>query len=199
MEYASRGATVTGVDISPDAISWLSNRMPNHEFICADINKLALPKERLDIVNCVTVLQHMPADEQWAALTAVSKCLKIGGYLVMLENTRDYNSTHVFPHTTKQWVGMVEEAGLTFCRAWGSNFEQPLRAIARIRKRLLTRAETGTPPDGPPWPALKRTGVRLVRSMIKDVAVLLSYPVEWICQYLPIARPTHTVMIFEKR
>src|SRR5438874_10867196 len=37
VEYASRGATVTGVDISPDAVSWLSNRMPTHEFICADI------------------------------------------------------------------------------------------------------------------------------------------------------------------
>jgi len=199
VEYASRGATVTGVDISPDAINWLSSRMPSHNFICAAIDKLALPNERFDVVNCVTVLQHMPEEEQRAALIAVGKCLKIGGYLVMLENTKDYSSTHVFPHTSNEWVGMVEEAGLTFCHAWGSNFEQPLRAIARIRKRFLSRAKTGTPPDGAAWPPLTRTGMRLVKSITKDLAALVSFPVEWICQYLPIARPSHTVMIFEKR
>ena len=47
-EYAARGARVTGVDISPEAIDLLTAEMPAHTFLCKNISELAFHDENFD-------------------------------------------------------------------------------------------------------------------------------------------------------
>ena len=131
-EYASRGADVTGVDISPDAIQILAREMPRHRFLCCDIVALQFPGQGFDIVNSVTVLQHLPEENQRVAIDLISKWLKPGGTFVLLENIADFSAPHVFAHRTKEWVGMVEAAGLTPTSIWSSNFEPLFRLASNL-------------------------------------------------------------------
>jgi SAM-dependent methyltransferase len=131
-EYASRGAHVTGVDISPDAIDLLAKEMPEHRFLCADIVALRFPDTSFDIVNSVTVLQHVPEANQRTALSLISQWLKPGGTLVLLDNVVAFGAPHVFPHRTDEWVGMVEAAGLTPTSIWSSNFEPLFRLASNL-------------------------------------------------------------------
>jgi len=197
-EYAARGARVTGVDISPEAISLLADDMPQHHFICQDIAALSFPCESFDVVSSVTVLQHMPQRKQQLALSLASQWVKRGGYLVLFENVLAFDAPHVFPHPTDEWVRMVEAAGLRCRYCWGSNFEVLFRVEARILRQLR-----GNKPSGEAMiPSTGQNGQLSLKSRLKSgaKAVLagLSFPMEWVCQRVPLATPTHSVMIFSK-
>jgi len=197
-EYAARGARVTGVDISPDAISLLAEDMPQHHFICQDIPALSFPGESFDVVSSVTVLQHMPQQKQQLALSLAAQWVKRGGYLVLLENVLGFDAPHVFPHRTDEWVSMVEAAGLRCSHCWGSNFEVLLRVEASILRQL----RGNKPSEGAMIPSTRHNGQLSSKSRLKSgaKAVLagLSFPMEWACQRVPLATPTHSVMIFSK-
>jgi SAM-dependent methyltransferase len=197
-EYARRGAELTGVDISAEAVSLLADEMPKHHFISQDITSLSFPDESFDIVNSVTVLQHMPDWKQRVALTLLSRWLKRGGYVVLLENVLAFDAPHVFPHRANEWIEMVEATGLKCVYRRGCNFE----ILFRIEGRMLRALRRGRLSKGTALPSVSGTGISSFKSRTKSAATsalaLASFPVEWACQWLPLASPTHSVMIFEK-
>ncbi len=197
-EYACRGARVTGVDISPDAIEVLSREMPGHRFLCQDITRLVVPKESFDVVNSVTVLQHLPEEGQRIVLRLVSSCLKHGGYLVLLENIADFGAVNVFAHRTEEWIERVESTGLRPCSHWGSNFEALFRGLHCVAKLAGGKPSAPDSAGGPVAWAETRTLKNRMKSAVKIVVALLSYPIEWCCHKLPVAMPTHSVMVFRK-
>lgn len=198
-DYAARGAMVTGVDISPDAVSLLAAEMPQHRFICQDISALTFPPESFDLVNSVTVLQHLPEPQQQAALTLASQWIKRGGYLVLLENTAAFDAPHVFPHRADEWIRMVESTGLKCRYCWDSNFEVLFKLM-----NLMLRPFRSEKPHGnvrmPSTGRMDRLSLRpRLASGAKAMLAGLSFPVEWICQTVPLARPTHSVIVFSKQ
>ena len=62
--YRSRGATVTGLDITPTSIRRLRERFPDARFLEADVGEVKLD-ERYDIVNAFDVLYHITDDRRW--------------------------------------------------------------------------------------------------------------------------------------
>jgi SAM-dependent methyltransferase len=197
-EYAVRGARVTGVDISPDAISLLAEEMPQHQFICQDIPALSFPWESFDVVSSVTVMQHMPQEKQEFAFSLSAQWIKPGGYLVLLENVMGFDAPHVFPHRTAEWIRMVEATGLKRTACWGSNFEVLFRVEARIMRQLRgnNSSRDGMIPKAP-YNGQSSLESRL-KSGAKAALAGLSFPMEWVCQRVPLATPTHSVMIFRK-
>lgn len=197
-EYSARGATVTGVDISPEAISLLAKELPQHHFLCQDITALSFPSESFDIVNSVTVLQHMPQEKQQFALSHASQWIKASGYLVLLENVVGFDAPHVFPHRTDEWIKMVEATGLKCSYCWGSNYE----VLFRVEASILRLLRGNKPPRDAMIPTAPHDGQISLKSRLKSGAKAalagLSYPVEWACQRVPLAMPTHRVMIFSK-
>lgn len=195
LEYANRGARVTGVDISPDAIRMLAIQMPDHRFICSDLAQLELPAASFDLANSVTVLQHLPGRSQEAAVAAVVRCLRPGGFFVALENTADFEAGHVFPRSARDWIKLVETAGMTKVSSRGCNF-QPLLAWAhRLRSSasVADRREVGER-------NLSNGGAyRIARRVALAGIAAASFPVEWLCDRWAIARPTHEIMVFRKR
>jgi SAM-dependent methyltransferase len=198
-EYAKRGAKVTGADISPEAISLLADEMPQHCFIAGDIAGLGLPDQLFDVVNSVTVLQHMPALKQRLAVDLVSRWVKPGGYVVLLENVLAFDAPHVFPHREDEWIEMVEATGLRCVYRRGTNFE----VLFRVKGRVSHALHGSRPPGQMNVPSVPRTEELSYKRRIKTAALnalaAASFPIEWACQKLPIATPTHSLMIFRKR
>jgi ubiquinone/menaquinone biosynthesis C-methylase UbiE len=195
-EYAARGALVTGVDISPEAIRILADELPQHCFITRDVTKVTLPDARFDLVNSVTVLQHLPERKQRIALNQATRWLKPGGRLVLLENILAFDAPHVFPHPTDEWIKMAEATGLRCTHCWGSNFELLSRMAALVSGLLRgNRPSRGT--DVPPTllpDTPSRT--RRMKSLAGAALAIASFAVEPVCHQLPLTRPTHSVMIF---
>jgi SAM-dependent methyltransferase len=191
-EYASRGALVTGVDISPDAIQLVAHEQPQHRFLCGDLASLEFAGESFDMVNSVTVLQHMPDARQRTVLGRIGAWLKPGGCLVLLESLVGFGAPHVFPHRTEEWIAMAERAGLkcTFC--CGSNFEVLFVMRARFLRRERLAREVFLPGAGPALPP------SLIKTGLKSAVALASFPLEWCCHRARLATPTHSVMVFLK-
>jgi len=190
---------VTGVDISPEAISLLTNEMPQHRFISEDVAALNFPDQSFDVVNSVTVLQHMPKWKQQIALALVSRWVKRGGYVVLLENVLAFDAPHVFPHCTDEWIKMVEATGLKCVYYRGCNFE----ILFRVKGRVLQLVRGKPLPAGTTVPSVSPTETssikRRINFAIASVLAGVSFPVEWACQRMPLAKPTHSVMIFVRQ
>ncbi len=196
--YGARGARVTGVDVSPEAIETLAGEMPQHRFLCQDLTRLEVPPKQFDVVNSVTVVQHLLEESQGPVLRRLADCLKDGGFLVLLENSSDFDAWHVFPHTREEWRNLGEAAGLQYCVSWGSNYEVLIRSLARLSRLARRRAEY--PPTAPDEGEVVTSGSggSRVKRAVKNLVALVSFPVERLCHLLPVARPTHWVMIFVK-
>jgi SAM-dependent methyltransferase len=196
-EYSSRGAQVTGVDISPEAIELIAKEIPQHRFLCQDIARLTVPASTFDVVNSVTVLQHLPEKAQRTLLPLIEKSLKPGGYLVLLENLVDY-SVHVYSHPMSEWVDMVRATGLKLSWSAGSNFEVLLRGLSSLantfRRQLNVSMAEGSPDEFPD----RRSFMHQVRSAVEAPFALASFPLEWTLHRVPLARPSHGVMVFRK-
>jgi len=197
-DYVSRGCRVTGVDISLEAVNLLAREMPEHSFLCQDITRLILPNETFDIVNSVTVLQHMPEELQREAMKRATGALKKGGYLVLLENTADFEACIVFPHRPKEWIVMAEECGLQLCGSWGSNYEVLFRAFPRAVRRLIGRKSRNGNVSGLDACKQRQPSVRRLKSARRTLMALGSFPLEWLLSKVPVVEPSHQVMIFRK-
>jgi 2-polyprenyl-3-methyl-5-hydroxy-6-metoxy-1,4-benzoquinol methylase len=88
---ASRGARVTGIDLSPTMVAEARARATQEgvgercRFLVADLAELEL-RTRYDLVLCVTVLQHILDPERHRrALERLQAHLSDGGRLVLLE------------------------------------------------------------------------------------------------------------------
>lgn len=198
-KYASLGCCVTGVDISLEALEVLAREMPEHRFLCQDISKLNLPNEAFDIVNSVTVLQHMPEELQREAIKHATGALKNGGYLVLLENTVDFEIPVVFPHRPKEWVSMAEASGLQLCGSWGSNYEVLFRTVIPRVKRLLSGDKFKDDNLVRADAAMKsRDPSRRLKLALRTLIAMSSFPLEWLASKVPVFEPSHQVMVFRK-
>ena len=198
-EYSSRGAEVTGADISLDAISWLTTEMPQHHFISRDIAALEFPDQSFDVVNSVTVMQHMPHWKQHVTLGLISRWVKRCGYVVLLENILALDEPHVFPHSSEKWIEMAQATGLECVYCCGSNFEVLFRVQGYISHRVCVSGTAKRTASYSIAPVRPRSGANRIKVGAKSFLAAASFPLEWACQKVPLVRPTHRVMIFRKQ
>jgi len=83
--FLSRGANVTGVDLTEVSARELSKRFPQAKFEVGDLSEWR-PQATYDLVSCFDVLFHITDDERWdRALTHLADAVKPGGYFVFTE------------------------------------------------------------------------------------------------------------------
>jgi hypothetical protein len=72
----------------------------------------------------------------------------------------------------------------------------------RVEASILRQLRGNKPSEGAMIPSTRHNGQLSSKSRLKSgaKAVLagLSFPMEWACQRVPLATPTHSVMIFSK-
>lgn len=101
---AALGATVEGVDISPRAVQACRARgLVAHE---ASADAIPSGDETFDLVYSVTVLLHLPADEQAAAAREMVRVCRPGGRILLLEPTAPDASRHVWSRPVDDWISL---------------------------------------------------------------------------------------------
>jgi SAM-dependent methyltransferase len=81
-EFLSRrGHRVIGVDSSPDMLAHARRRVPDGEFRLAELERLPLPDDSVDVITCALALVHVRRLEP--VLTEFARVLRPGGDLVI--------------------------------------------------------------------------------------------------------------------
>jgi len=81
-------------------------------------------------VSSVTVLQHLPYDEQGKAIQRIASLVESGGHVLMLENTRENHSRVVFPNSRSEWVQLFESVGFELVRSMQYDYS-PVDTVLR--------------------------------------------------------------------
>lgn len=184
--FSDRGAArVVGVDLEPQRLELARYRSTERaiDFQRMSVDRLAFPAEAFDIVNSVTVLQHVDRTTKERAMAEIARVLRPGGYAVLFELTDMLDDApHVFPETRAAWCALGRRHGLSVVRTLGEQYIPLLRFAKLVMRRLAgssSRQWIDSFKDaGPDWPIFSpwALGLRLL--------VLLSYPVETLCQQL---------------
>lgn len=130
MLYAKEGAHVTAVDISPHMIELAKQNARREEiggavaFHVMPVSKLDIPTGTFDLVNCVTVLQHVLDEEEWRkAVCEMSRVTKKGGYILLFETAPNFavkkHTAHMRIRTMRRHTDEFKKAGasLVYWRA----------------------------------------------------------------------------------
>jgi SAM-dependent methyltransferase len=78
---AKRGRQVIGVDSSPDMLARARQRVPEGEFHAAELDRLPLPDDSVDVIVCALALVHVPRLQP--VLAEFARVLRPGGDLVI--------------------------------------------------------------------------------------------------------------------
>lgn len=128
---ARRGYGVTGIDIQPTLIAENRRRFPDIEFVEAPLQEFAR-RERFDLVSSVTVLQHLPFDEQARGVTRLRDLTALGGHAVVLENIR-HQAPDRFARTVTDWKSLFENMGFRTVALQPYNYSLALGVCGRLR------------------------------------------------------------------
>jgi hypothetical protein len=122
---------VTGIDIQPSLIEENRRRLPGCRFLDVALQDF-VDEQRFDLVSCVTVLQHLPFEEQPAAVAHLRDLTKRDGHAIVLENVRFQAPDH-FSRSVAGWRELFEAAGFATRSLRTYNFSPALRLCERAR------------------------------------------------------------------
>jgi SAM-dependent methyltransferase len=108
----SRFGTVTGIDLSEEAIQMARSRFPHIRFIARNLYDDPLPAGHFDVVVSQEVIDHV--DDSFAFVDKVSRVLKPGGYLIVSCTNRfvvDRLDEQEFPAQPSAHIGRYFDTG----------------------------------------------------------------------------------------
>lgn len=140
-----RGYSTVGIDLQPDLIALNRRRYPAIDFYCTSIQEYE-SSAMFDLVSSVTVLQHIPFDEQVNVVDRLRSFLRTGGYAIVLENVHD-QGMHVFSRTAARWEDLFTRSGFRSLTTRRYDYSPFLRLITLVARavhgaRLKTHAES---------------------------------------------------------
>jgi SAM-dependent methyltransferase len=131
---ADRGYDVTGIDIQPRLIEQNRRRLPACRFLEVALQDF-VDEDGFDLVSCVTVIQHLPFEEQQSAVARLRELTKPAGHAIVLENVRFQAPDH-FSRSVTDWRELFEGAGFETRSLRTYNFSPALRLCDRARGLL---------------------------------------------------------------
>jgi SAM-dependent methyltransferase len=153
--WLAEHGTVVGVDVSPDALTFVRARRPETRPVRASIAALPFPDASFDVVVGITVLYTI--DDDHRALRELARVLAPGGALLLFEPAfeslrREHDVT---VHGRRRYrrtelVQQVEDNGLTVERAtYAYSFLAPpaavLGGLERMRRPSTGATDTASP------------------------------------------------------
>lgn len=162
------GARVTGIDVSRDLLEDNKKRIQGIEFLEMSACRLDFPDNTFDLVNSVTVLQHIPYEIQAKALDEICRVLKPGGSALIVEGTREDETLvykYSFPHSTRGWIAQFTSRSFRLIRhekntnpfLLNSYFSMRDRALKSIKQSLGEKtADLSDPLDTSSYDAISR-------------------------------------------
>lgn len=197
------GAKVTGIDISDETLSIARRLHPNIEFMNMSAEQLAFDDATFDIVSSVTVLQHLSPESLRSAIVEISRTLKTGGHLLLLESTFVRNrASYIFPKSTTAWIDLFHEHGMNVVTVKGMEYF-PLVGILAAFARLLSRlTRQGSEEPAEPSGFDKLGGLIRRHAAVRLFLLTLvyaSYPLEFLFSFLlPVRFARYNLFLFVK-
>jgi ubiquinone/menaquinone biosynthesis C-methylase UbiE len=149
--FAGKGFATTGIDSSPWMIRLAKKKVRNDirklvKFYVMSAAKLNLPSNSYDMVNCVTVLQHIFNDEDWKrAVHEMVRVTKPSGYVIVFEAAPSFILRRRTPNlrfrTMKEYINEFDKAGaqLTYWRATDLSFPVTFLGLRRYAASFSKR------------------------------------------------------------
>jgi SAM-dependent methyltransferase len=106
-----RGLSVVGIDQASEMLSIARKKGTLSPMVSGEVQDLPFRDESFECVSAVTVIQHIPPQEQVRALSEMVRVLRPGGYLFLIELIRGHGS-HVFSRPPDDWIGQVSALGV---------------------------------------------------------------------------------------
>ena len=174
------GTEVVGIDLEPLRLQTAREYGDSIHYLEMPVNELRFPDEHFDVINCVTVLQHVDDRTKRDALAEAARVLKPGGRLVIFEltDTRD-DASHVFAWSDAQWRHEFQKNHLSIVRVVGDQYT-PLLRLMKFGYKLMRRDQTRAEIDG-----MKAGNASPVVLQALRLGVLASYPIEALARHLP--------------
>lgn len=112
---------VVAIDLQKETLMKNKHLIPNCLFLNMDTTKLGFKSCTFDLISSITVIQHIPYNEQIFALDEIQRVVKKEGYLLMIENIRHIDS-HVFGRGYKEWKSLLEDRGFELISLYGCGY-----------------------------------------------------------------------------
>ena len=141
---ARRGHRVIGVDSSPDMLAHARQRVPEAEFHVAELDRLPLPDDSVDVIVCALALEHVPRLDP--VLAEFARVLRPGGELV-ISDVHHENITRGSVMTTRGPAGEPRIAP-TYRHQLGDYLRAALRhglQVKRCEEPRVVRADEPLP------------------------------------------------------
>jgi SAM-dependent methyltransferase len=177
------GSRVVGIDIEAARLARATALGGGPVYRNMSVDALALDDASFDVVNSVTVLQHVPDAMKRAAIREIARVLRPNGRVVLFEvtDTSD-DAPHVFPWTRETWDQEFGKYGFVVVRTVGNEYIPLLRLLKRAHRGVAgdrSRSEIDALKTG------RSTRSDKVKLALLRGAVLASYPLEDACRIVP--------------
>jgi len=141
--FVEKGFATTGIDSSPWMIKVAKKRIKrefeNHVRFCVmNVAKLNLPTNSYDMVNCITVLQHILNDEDWRnAIHEMIRVTKPLGYVLIFEAAPSFilikRTRHLRFRTMEEYISEFRRAGAHLINWRATDLSYPITFLG-LRK-----------------------------------------------------------------
>lgn len=125
------GAIVAGVDLSDYAVQACKDKGFNA--YKASITQMPFEDNCFDFISSITVLMHLPYELKEKAISEISRVLKAGGKIIILESTRKDPSPHVYGLSVLEWGKLFNKHGMSLVHKSGHCFN-----LSRMRMPSFT-------------------------------------------------------------
>lgn len=197
--FAERGAAeVIGIDLERHRLSLARERKrsPRIDYQQMTVDGLAFASGTFDVVNTVTVLQHVDDDTKAKAIDEVARVLRPGGRAILFEVTDlGDDAAHLFPWTQDRWRSEFQARGLAQRRTVGEQYIPIFRLVKRCHGLLHgahSRAEIDALKAG------RASRQDKLKMLALRAAALVSYPMEEVCRFFPSRAARITGFLFER-
>jgi SAM-dependent methyltransferase len=200
--YLQRNLVPVGVDATQGMLQLTAARGVECQLVVGCAQSLPLGDGVFDLVSAVTVIQHIPPEDQGDALKEMARVLRPGGHLLLLELIRG-KGPHIFPRRPSDWIDQASLAGLSLAGWRGQEYLVLDRAFVRlvqaIRGRTVNNAGPLLPGRAPVGKTKPASTARLVYWAIRRSTCKLSEWLEPVVQRVcPSEWATHALFIFKK-
>jgi len=168
-----------GIDIGTQALLHAARTWPEICFTWSMLPALCFADESFDLAMSVTVLQHIPYEQQQGSLDAIYRTLKSGGYLVACESIDMSDpSPHIFGNTLDNWSNRFRNAGFRIVSIAGSEYLPHVRVFHWLySKQKASHASIGHSDVGAIVQNLTKHPILVVLIWL---GIAFSYPLEYV-------------------
>jgi 2-polyprenyl-3-methyl-5-hydroxy-6-metoxy-1,4-benzoquinol methylase len=144
-----RGYRTTGIDLQAPLIERNRVRYPHVQFHCGPIQDCPDPGP-FDLVTHVSVIQHLPFDQQERVIRKLRGLLAAGGHVLAMEDVES-QGPHVFANSIQGWIVKYRQAGFECQAVRRYDYSICRRAwLALLRVAAARRSAPAAPASAPP-------------------------------------------------